>query len=78
MGLATAGSDAMVRENLKKKMTMRRMGLPLFCITAVVTALFAPPVYAQDERNVTEPRIPQSCVTLTASPGGAGSNQHKL
>jgi polygalacturonase len=33
----------------------------------VVAAWFVSQAYAQDTRNVTEPRIPQSCATLTAS-----------
>lgn len=38
-----------------------------FCVTAVVFVLCVTHAYAQDQRNVTEPRIPQSCATLTAS-----------
>jgi len=46
--------------------TMRRKGLLLLVVTAMVSCC-GTQGYPQDARNVTEPRIPQSCATLTAS-----------
>ena len=46
---------------------MRRKTLQQFLVIAVVAAGCVSQAYAQDARNVTEPRIPQSCSRLTAS-----------
>lgn len=45
---------------------MRRKGMLLLVVTAMVSCC-GTQGYPQDARNVTEPRIPQSCATLTAS-----------
>jgi polygalacturonase len=46
--------------------TMRRKGMLLLVVSAMVSCC-GTQGYPQDARNVTEPRIPQSCATLTAS-----------
>jgi polygalacturonase len=46
---------------------MRRRALQGWIVTAVIAVWCIPQAYAQDERNVTEPHIPQSCTTLSAS-----------
>nr|UXE44869.1 endo-polygalacturonase [uncultured bacterium] len=45
----------------------RRTAVQGFLLIACVAALPVTRAYAQDTRDVKEPRIPQSCVTLTAS-----------
>jgi polygalacturonase len=51
---------------------MRQKTLQRFLVTVAVAAWCVPQAYAQDTRNVTEPRIPQSCATLMASLSSSG------
>jgi polygalacturonase len=46
---------------------MRRKALQGLFVTAVMLVWSIPQAYAQDGRRVTEPHIPQSCTTLTAT-----------
>ena len=46
---------------------MRHKALQRFFVTALVVEWCVLQGYAQDTRNVTEPRIPQACATLTAN-----------
>src|SRR5215471_12091982 len=51
---------------------MRRDAPTGLLVPIFISMCCTPMAYAQDTRNVTEPRIPQSCSTLTASLQSSG------